>query len=346
MKAAVVGCGAIAAQHLPFLSQSPLCDLVAVCDRSQAAADFARERFGGRSYTDAPAMLDAERPDVVHILTPPHTHMALVRMSLDAGAHVICEKPMTGAASATLELLKHAAERGRSLVESRNYLFNPPVMQMKEAIDAGRVGRVVEIDLLLSVDFLSGPFGDRNLAGPGVDLPGGAVHDFLPHLSYLFLHFADHHGVVDSVEGTLVNRSGNTRAGFDRLDALVHAGPVTGRLRIASDVRPETFRVHVRGDRGSLETDLFNPYLRYEGPPDIGKRSSLGMVRGGLGLARAGVANLRDKVMQRGPYQGMGPMLHAIYRGLRGEAPPPFTPEDMIDTALLSDRLVELGRAA
>lgn len=346
MRTAIVGCGAIAAQHLPFLASSPLSDLVGVCDSSPAAAAFAQSRFDAReAFTSLEDMLRLAEPQVVHVLTPPHTHDQMVRMCLDSGAHVICEKPMAATARSTAALLAHAAERGLCLFESRNYLFNDPVIRLHDEIQAGRVGRVLEIDLLLAVNFLGGPFGDLNLSGPGVDLPGGAVHDFLPHLSYLFLHFGGHEGEVESVEGRLSNRSGNRRAMFDHLDALVRAGDVTGRLRIAADIRPETFRVCVRGDEASIETDLFHTYYRFEGPPDIGKRSSLGMIRNGAAMARAGVKNFRDKVMQHGPYHGMPRMLAAIYRSLDGQAPPPFRPDDLLDTALLTDRLVALGEA-
>ncbi|GAA4745106.1 hypothetical protein GCM10023264_08020 [Sphingomonas daechungensis] len=343
LKCAVIGCGTIAYEHLPYLSESPLVELVAVCDRSNAAATFVQKRFhAAKAYTDHAAMLADAKPDVVHILTPPHTHVAIARDCLDAGANVICEKPMAGTANETADLLDYAAERDRLLVESRNYLFNDQVIDIRRIIDGGELGEIREIDLILSLDFLGGPFGDLNLAGPGVDLPAGAVHDFLPHLAYLFLVFAGHSGDVDDVQGRLANLSGNSRAGFDHLDALVVAGNVRGRLRITSDVGPDSFRVYARGTDASLESDLFNPFLRIDGPPNIGKRSFIGQIRNGFSLVRAGTRNLRNKVMQHGTYHGMPRMLDAIYRSLATSGEPPFTPAQMIDTARLVDRLVAL----
>lgn len=342
MRASVIGCGAIAAQHLPFLQRSPLVELVAVCDSSPVTAEFAKSRFGAaRAYADFGCMLDEAAPEVVHVLTPPRTHRDLVRASLDFGAHVICEKPMAADASETAELLDHAERRDRMLFESRNYLFNDPVMQLRSTIEEDRIGEVLEIDLLLSVNFLAGVFGDRNLAGP-VDLPGGAVHDFLPHLTYLFLHLSGHRGEVDDATGVLENRSANPRAAFDFLDSLIFASDVRGRLRITADVRPETFRVNVRGTRASVETDLFNPYLRFEGPPNVGKRTALGQIRNGLTLAGAGLSNFANKVMQHGPYHGMPRMLEAMYRAFRGESAAPFGRVEILDSARLVDRLVAL----
>ncbi len=343
LRAAVIGCGAIAYEHLPYLTSSPDALLVGLCDRSRALAEAARNRFGaGTVYTDAEAMLAAERPDVVHVLTPPQTHDALVRQALAAGAHVVCEKPMTGTAAETAALIEAAAAAGRVLVESRNLLFNDPVIALLAMIAEGRLGTVRECDILLSLDFLAGPFGDRNLAGPGADLPAGAVHDFLPHLVYLFQALTGAE-TADAVHGELANRSGNARAGFDFLDALVMAGQVRGRLRIATDVEPSAFRVAVRGSEASVETDLYNPFMRFDGPPDTGKRAPIGQMRGGFALVRAGFANLRNKIGQHGTTHGLPRMLAATYAALRRGDPPPITPAEMLATARLTDEIVALG---
>ena len=347
LRAAVIGCGAIAHEHLPYLSSSPRVELAAVCDSSKATASFMRDRFrAGAWFTDAASMLEEVRPDVVHVLTPPQTHAALVTMSLDAGAHVICEKPMTGSAAETETLLGEARRRGRALVESRNLLFNDLAIAIDRLATNGKIGSVREVDVLLSLDLTAGPFGDLNLSGPGVHLPGGAVHDFLPHLAYLFLHFAGGPETVDHVSGFLENRSGNARVGFDHLDALIEAGDVRGRLRVASDVAPPAFRLVVRGTDRSAEGDFYNPFLRIEGGAKIGKRAPLEQIGSGLKLARAGVTNFFDKVRQHGTYHGMPRMLDAIYRALQDREEPPISEVDMIATARLVDRIVALGEEA
>lgn len=346
LRAAVIGCGGIAYEHLPFLVHSADAVPVALCDRSQAMADAAAGHFALRipRYTDAEAMLAAERPDVVHVLTPPQTHDALVRAALAAGAHVVCEKPMTGSAAETAALLDAARAAGKVLVESRNYLFNDPVVELLALVRAGRLGEVRECEIVLSLDFLGGPFGDTNLAGPGVALPGGAVHDFLPHLAYLFQVLTGA-GEVERVMGEYTNRSGNARAEYDFCDVLLRAGPVRGRLRVAADVQPDAFRITLRGTKGSAETDLYNPFLRFEGAPDLGKRYALGQIRGGVALARSGFANLRNKIGQHGTTHGLRRMLEAVYAAIRAGAEPPITPADMLATARLTDQILALRSA-
>jgi predicted dehydrogenase len=183
LRAAVIGCGAIAHEHLGFLSTSPIVALAAVCDASKATASFAKDWYRAeRCFTDHREMLAAMRPDVVHVLTPPQTHAMLVTDAIEAGANVVCEKPMTGTEAETATLLELAERHGKLLVESRNLLFNDIVLATDRLNAAGQLGSVREVDVLLSLDLTAGPFGDLNLSGPGVALPAGAVHDFLPHL--------------------------------------------------------------------------------------------------------------------------------------------------------------------
>jgi len=345
LRAAVIGCGAIAHEHLAYLSSSPRVELGGVCDASKATASFMRERFRACAwFTDAASMLQDVRPDVVHVLTPPQTHSALVRMSLEAGAHVICEKPMTGSAAETEALLGQARDRSRILVETRNLLFNDVTMTIDRLNAEGQLGSVREVDVLLSLDLTAGPFGDLNLSGPGVQLPAGAVHDFLPHLAYLFLHFAGSLSDIDRVAGFLENRSGNARVGYDHLDVLIEAGEARGRLRVASDVDPPAFRLAVRGTERSVETDFYNPFVRIEGSPNVGKRAPLEQIGSGIKLARAGVRNFFDKVRQHGTYHGMPRMLDAIYAAIQTGEKPPIAEADILATARLVDRIVALGQ--
>jgi predicted dehydrogenase len=342
--AAVIGCGAIAHEHLTYLSSSPLVRLVGVCDSSRVAARFAQHRFRAEQwFTDVDEMLSVTRPDVVHVLTPPETHKRLIELCLAADTHVICEKPMSTSTKDTTELLAKARSGGKALVESRNMLYNDALLKIDRLVSDGRLGVIKEVDILLSLDLTAGPFGDLNLSGPGAGLPGGAVHDFVPHLAYLFLHFAGASSRIDRVAGTLNNLSGNGRVGFDHMDALVRAGDCRGRLRVASDVRPDAFRLVIRGSAGTVETDFYNPILWTRDTRSSGIKAPLEQIGSGLSLALAGVQNMRDKVARHGTYHGMPRMLRATYQDLCSGRIPPVDEAEMIATASLVDQLVQLG---
>jgi predicted dehydrogenase len=293
------------------------------------------------AFTNYKEMLRAVAPDVVHVLTPPSSHESLVRDLLSEGIHVICEKPLSASANKATELLEFAQQSGLTLIESCNLKFFDPVLALKGKVLSGDLGELRECDILLQVDFLAGPFGDCNLSGPAVDLPAGAVHDFLPHLAYLFLYLAEVRE-VESVNGRIVNLSGNKRAVFDFLDALVIAGKLRGRLRICADAGPAAFKIMVRGTRASVETDLYNPFLSYAGPPNVGKLAPIGQISEGVRQMVAGCRNLRSKIGQYGSDYGIGSMLEASYSALRNGDIAPVQPEDIIATARFCDSLAAL----
>lgn len=341
VRVAVVGCGAISDEHLPFLRDAPYAEIAAVCDLSLVLAEIARDRFGARrADTDVDVMLAEVRPEVVHVLAPPRVHSDLIRRSLAVGAHVICEKPLAPTAAETDTLLRIAADAERVLVETRNLLYNDIVLALDLAISSGRVGEIREVDVSLALDL-----GNTDVGTGSVGLPAGVAHDYLPHLAYLLLHFAPELAEADDVSGTTGNLSNNEAIGVDHVDALVSGPQVRARLRISPDVLPHSLRVAVRGTGGSLEADLYQPYLRRDGPPWVGKRAPFGMMVEGARLIAAGGRNASDRLLQHTTYHGMARMLDAVYDSILAGRPAPITAQDMLGSATLIDRIVGIGGA-
>lgn len=342
MRSAVIGCGVIAHQHLPFLSASPLVELVGVCDASPVTARFCRDRYGAEaSYTGVDALLTEAAPEVVHILTPPHTHVALIEQCLAAGCHVICEKPMCEDANEAERLLALARHHGRVLIESQNYRFNDQLRALDALIDNGSVGTVRDVEIIFALDLATNPLGDPNLVDARSTLPGGAVHDLAPHAAYLVLHLL-RWASVDRVDGHLLNASGNPRVVADQLYATVRVGEARGRIIVASDFQPASFSVSIRGTGGRAEIDFFQPYLRHVRGTDFGKKAPLEQLRSGFSLMRSGFANFRDKVLQHTPYHGLRRMLDETYTALSKGLPPPVTESQIVASHTLVDRLVKL----
>ncbi len=343
-RVAVVGCGAISHQHLSFLQGSPRVELVATCDLSASLADFARDRYGAKAaFVDVSAMLDSARPEVVHVLTPPHTHVELAQLVLERGAHVIVEKPLAPSYDETEMLVRKAREVGRAVVEGRNLLYNEQVEVIDALVAQGRLGELREVEVMLSLDLTAGAFGDRNLSGRAVSLRGGAVHDFLPHLTYLALHYLGCDQTPERVTGTLANLSGNPRVGADHLDAVVWVGNRRARLYVASDLAPDAFRLAVRGTAGSATTDFYHPFLRIEGGKNVGKRAPLEQLQFGARMLGTGIGNLRDKLLQHGSYHGVPRMLDDVYARLAAGLDPPFSDGELLASAALVDSLVDLA---
>ena len=179
LKAVVIGTGKISEEHLRFLDTSSLAQLQGVCDLSPAMARYAAQRFNAKdSFTDYRDMLEKVSPDVVHILTPPHTHVNLVTDCLNANAHVIIEKPVAPTNQQFLDLWQLAQDKNRHLIEDHNYRFNEPILAIEKLVADNTLGDIteVEIRMALPVTASGNRYADLNLPHPSHNMPAGVIH--------------------------------------------------------------------------------------------------------------------------------------------------------------------------
>lgn len=317
LRTGVIGTGAISKEHLSFLQTSGWTQLVGVCDLSPISARYAAERFEAKqAFTDYQQMLAEAKPDVVHVLTPPHTHKAIASACLEAGAHVICEKPITPTYEEFQQLYQLACDRNLHLIEDYNYLFNQPVLAINQLVTDGEIGEVQEVEVRIALDVRSGGrFSDANLPSPVHQLPAGVIHDMLTHMCYMVLQYLPR---IDTLAAAWRNHGGGSLFKYDDLDALIIGDAVHARLRFSSHTQPECFELKVRGRQGYVETDLFQPYLRQVVPRSFGKQLSplVNQLAGGTALAKASVQNFRNKIMQNTPYEGLHRFLDLTYQAL------------------------------
>jgi len=345
LRAAVIGTGKISEEHLRFLSSDPGVELAAVCDLSPSLAQYAASRFKvAAAFSDSVRMLQEARPDVVHVLTPPHTHLALVSDALNAGAHVVVEKPVAPTNAKFRELWQLAESRGRKIVEDHNYRFNEPILAIEELVAGGELGDVREVDVRMALPIRKsgGRYADENLPHPSHNLPAGVIHEFITHLCYLALRFLPP-GEGWRVAAAWSKHGVEALFKYDDLDALVISGPVHARIRFTSHCGPDCFAVTVRGTRGWAETDLFQPHLRLVIPRKGGQQLSplVNQLLNGANLMGASVRGFRNKVMQKTPYEGLRTFLVRTYAALREDKEPPVNYDDMDRASRLVDALLE-----
>src|SRR5260370_20873809 len=91
----IVGCGKIADSHIEEIQKLGCARVQAVCDLDPILAEQFALRYSVPAwYADFDRMLSENRLDVIHVATPPHSHLALARKSAEAGCHVFLEKPL------------------------------------------------------------------------------------------------------------------------------------------------------------------------------------------------------------------------------------------------------------
>src|SRR5215470_2167794 len=112
VKAAVIGTGFMGRVHLEMLRRVEHVDVVAVAGRQLAAAQKLAEGYGVEATDDYRKLLEGSTVDAVHICTPNSTHYQIAKDALQAGKHVLCEKPVTTTVEEARELMALAQKTG------------------------------------------------------------------------------------------------------------------------------------------------------------------------------------------------------------------------------------------
>ncbi|MEM9221406.1 MAG: Gfo/Idh/MocA family oxidoreductase [Pseudomonadota bacterium] len=145
LKVATIGAGYFAQFHHAAWAEEPRAALLAVCDQDlERAQGFAATYGAANSYTDPQAMIDAETPDLVDIITPPSTHKALIEMTAAAGVSTICQKAFCLSLEEAQAAVALAQSAGICLVVHENFRFSPWYRETSKLIADGALGTIYQ----------------------------------------------------------------------------------------------------------------------------------------------------------------------------------------------------------
>ncbi|CAN7714654.1 MULTISPECIES: Gfo/Idh/MocA family protein [unclassified Paenibacillus] len=142
----IIGCGGIAnGKHLPSLSKLSNVELVAFCDIVQESAATAAAKYGIEGALvceDYREVLQDATIDIVHVLTPNISHAEISIAALEAGKHVMCEKPMAKTAEDAKRMVETAKRTGKKLTIGYNNRFRPDSQHLKNVCADGELGHI------------------------------------------------------------------------------------------------------------------------------------------------------------------------------------------------------------
>ena len=147
LKIGIIGCGGISnGKHMPALSRlSDKVEMVAFCDIIVERAQEAAKKYGtsdAKVYEDYHQLLEDKSIDVVHVLTPNRSHCEITVAALEAGKHVMCEKPMAKTAADARKMLEAAKRSGKKLTIGYQNRCRPDSLLLKKAVDRGDLGEI------------------------------------------------------------------------------------------------------------------------------------------------------------------------------------------------------------
>lgn len=142
----IIGCGGIAnGKHLPSLEKISEASLVAFCDIDKAKAQLAAETYGSddsKVYEDYRDLLADKTIDIVHICTPNNTHKSITVDALDAGKHVMCEKPMAKTTDEAREMINAAKRNKKKLTIGYQNRFRGDSQYLRKVTQLGDLGEI------------------------------------------------------------------------------------------------------------------------------------------------------------------------------------------------------------
>ncbi len=152
-KVCVIGLGPIGNRHATIYKRLPNAELAGVCDLQRDRAEEAGKAYDVPFYLDAPTMLRELKPDIVSVATGgfeySSDHYLPTVQALEAGAHVLCEKPISNDIAFGRAMVEKARELGRCFAIDLNHRFTPACREAKKWQNDGKIGDVLFINMAL-----------------------------------------------------------------------------------------------------------------------------------------------------------------------------------------------------
>lgn len=338
LRAAIAGVGFIGPVHLRAARRAGA-DVVAIAGRERGRAAAAAAALGvGRVFDSAAELARAADVDVVHICTPNAQHAELARIAIDAGKHVICEKPLATSAADAAELVARAARAGVIAAVPFVYRFHPVVREARARIADGRAGAIHLIHGSYLQDWLASPDDDNWRVDPALGGPSRAFADIGTHWCDL-IEFVSGHRIARLSARTrtvFAERASGAAHAFERAASAGARRQVTGEDAVTMQLETAEGALgtlvvsqvsHGRKNRLWFEIDAAHEALAFdqEDPERLWlgtrERQSV-LVRD---PARLSPAAARYATLPAGHAQGYGDAFDAfvadVYAAIRGDVP-------------------------
>lgn len=213
IRLAIVGCGAVSelfhAPSIAALVRASVIDVVAVCDPDPARRAALLTRFPNAASVPAVNEVWQNQPELVLIASPPRLHPEQAIAGLEAGAAVLCEKPMAPTAAEAEGMAAAATRHGRPLAIGHIRRFFPAARLIQELVASGRLGRFRFGSIQENGGF-EWPFRSASAFQPAFT-PGGVLLDIGAHVIDLLLWWFGHAQLVSYEDDWMGGQEANVR---------------------------------------------------------------------------------------------------------------------------------------
>jgi UDP-N-acetylglucosamine 3-dehydrogenase len=253
IKVAVIGAGGIGGTHLAaYKFWQEKCEIVGIADINLAPAEAKAREYGSKAFQSSEEMLDKVKPDAVSICTPPNAHLASVQAAVARGIAVLCEKPPARTLAETEKIVETAAKGVFQFAFCHR--FHEPVMQAREMIANGKLGKPVQIYNRFGFRFDRAGhswFTDKEIAG------GGVLIDTLVHSIDIFRAVTAQE--INRVTASISTLLPNIRVEDSASILVTSTGGVSGSLNCSWVTPVSEAEIRIYGTQGEAVIDYNKP---------------------------------------------------------------------------------------
>lgn len=345
LKIAIVGCGKIADAHIGEIRRIPSVQLCAVCDLEPIMAEQLAVRYAvPRWYCDLTRLLEVEKPDVLHITTPPQSHLSLTRQAVAAGCHIFLEKPVALRHCDAEAIIASAAGAGRKLAVNYWPRFEAPALELRRLHETGVLGDPVHVESYIGYD-LGGEFGlalQRDPAHWVHQLPGKLFQNVMDHVLNKITPFLDDEQPFIKA----IAWRGEAGAGelLDELRVIIQGARTSAYATFCAHARPVGQTLRVYGTKNTAHADFaartvvlerkqgFPSALGRLFPPFLTAKDYLGQ----------GLKNVNSFSHARFHFfEGMRRLLSEFYLSIERDSPPPIAYEEILRVSAMMERIFQ-----
>ena len=254
MRVCVIGMGPIGNRHGRIYRENKLAELVGVCDILKDRADAAGKALAAPAFYAAAKMLDSLKPDLVSVTTGGYEygsdHYEPTMQALDAGCHVLCEKPICNDIPKAEAMVAKARDKGLCLGVDLNHRFTPAARLAKKWVEAGRLGHLLFVNMGMWIK------------NPAESSPYFQIKALHPHTIDVMRYFCGDIAAVQCFAAKAPGRSIWTTAHFNMKFANGVVGGLTGSYDIERGHPMERCEVGGTGGRFVLE-DMWRELTLY-----------------------------------------------------------------------------------
>ncbi len=182
----IIGLGIISDAHEKgFVDSADIADVVAVCDIDREKAESRAKRFGASVYTDYRDLLANPKVEIVDIILPHNLHYQAARDAIEAGKHILIEKPLTLTSKSGEELIQLAQQRGIIFSVAENTRFVTAYLEVEKILKSGELGQILSVRTMIAGSEIYRLVNDQTWKGKMDGSGGGVLMDAAPHTFYL-----------------------------------------------------------------------------------------------------------------------------------------------------------------